>query len=354
MPRLLTQPPPADPAGREIRIFARVRNEAVRLAQFLAHYRALGVDRFLIVDNGSTDGTADLLAAEADVHLFSAEGSYRAAGQGQAWLDCLLNEHGCGRWCVVVDADELLVYPSAEATGLRAFCGALEREAAEALPCMLLDMYAAGPMRAVAYAAGEPFLAACPWFDAAPYWRAGPGPECPYHEIYGGVRQRVFYPRWQQPDLALLLTERLYNLANRLGPIRRNATIQAWRTRRPPNLAKVPLIRWRAGFRYLAGTHKVTPVRLSAASGALLHFKFLGDFREKAGREAQRGEYFDGAREYRRYAAVLAEEPDLSLWHPGSVRFAGTGQLCALGLMRPLPGLQAASQPQLEDALHDG
>ena len=35
----------------EIRLFAKVRNEAKRLPFFLCYYRALGVDRFFIIDN---------------------------------------------------------------------------------------------------------------------------------------------------------------------------------------------------------------------------------------------------------------------------------------------------------------
>ncbi len=343
MLRPLNRPPPTDPAMREVRAFVRVRDEAARVPHFLAHYRALGVDRFVVADNGSTDGTTALLAAEPDVHLFAADGSYREARGGQAWLDRLLDQYGAGRWCLVPDADELLFYPEIESLPLRSLCNALEREGAEALPCMLLDMYGAGPIRESEYTAGQSFLAACPWFDAAPYWRTG-SDSCPYHEIYGGVRQRVFYPRWQRPDLALRLTERLYNLGHRLPPIRRNARIQSWRAKRPPNLAKVPLVRWRDGLRYLASTHKIAPVRLSAGSGLLLHFKFLGDFRPKAVREARRGEYFDGASEYRRYASVLEAAPEFTLWHPASARLQNSRQLRSLGLMAAPPTLPVKSE----------
>jgi hypothetical protein len=37
----------------EIRLFARCRNEILRLPAFFQHYRAMGVDRFYIVDNES-------------------------------------------------------------------------------------------------------------------------------------------------------------------------------------------------------------------------------------------------------------------------------------------------------------
>jgi glycosyltransferase involved in cell wall biosynthesis len=345
MLRPLNTLPPA--TAREVRVFAKVRDEALRLPYFLRYYRQLGAARFVIVDNASTDGTPALLRAQPDVHLFHADGSFGAAGGGQAWLDALLDAYGEGHWCLTVDADELLVYPGCEQADLPALCRALEREGAAALACMLIDMYG-GAVHAPDYAPGEPFLAACPWFDPGPYWRAGPSADCPAYEIYGGVRQRVFYPHWQAPGTALRLSERLYDFGNRFAAVRGNATIQSWRARRPPNLAKVPLVLWRSGLRYLACTHRISPVRLAAASGGLLHFKFLTDFRAKAAHEAARGEYFDGAREYRRYAEVLSDDPHLTLWHPGAARYRDSAQLCALGLMTAAG--EAAARRETVDA----
>ncbi len=288
----------------------------------------------------------ELLRTEPDVHLFAAAGSFAAAGGGQAWLDALLDRYGAGHWCLTMDADELLCFPGSETIRLRALCDCLDREGAEALACLMLDMYGSEPLGTAAYAAGEPFLLACPWFDPGPYWHTKSGYDCPPREIYGGVRQRVFYPHWQTPSLPLRMSERFYDVANRIGPIRRNRTVQSWRAKRPPNLAKVPLVRWRRGLRYLAVTHRITPVRLSAGSGCLLHFKFLGDFGPKARGEAKRGEYFDGAREYKRYAAVMAEDLALTLWNEQSVRFEGSAQLCRLGLMTPLPVAAAPGFPE--------
>jgi hypothetical protein len=54
---------PAQP----ILLFSTVRNERVRLPYFLTYYRRLGIDHFLIVDNGSDDGTREYLADQPDV-----------------------------------------------------------------------------------------------------------------------------------------------------------------------------------------------------------------------------------------------------------------------------------------------
>jgi hypothetical protein len=69
-------------------------------------------------------------------------------------------------------------------------------------------------------------------------------------------------------------------------------------------------------------------------TGALLHFKFLQDFHERAVQEAARGEYYNGASEYRRYAQRLNRDPALTLANDASARFEGTRQLVRLGLMQ--------------------
>jgi hypothetical protein len=74
----------------EIRAFLTVRNEALRLPSTRRHHRALGVDRFFVVDNGSTDGTLDLLANETDVHVFATADSYAGSHWGVHWMNAML------------------------------------------------------------------------------------------------------------------------------------------------------------------------------------------------------------------------------------------------------------------------
>jgi hypothetical protein len=52
-------------------LIAVLRNESAVMPEFLTHYRGLGVERFALIDNGSTDETRALLAAEPDVDLYA-------------------------------------------------------------------------------------------------------------------------------------------------------------------------------------------------------------------------------------------------------------------------------------------
>jgi Glycosyl transferase family 2 len=54
----------------EVLTFMNVRNELLRLPQTLDHYRTIGVSRFFVTDNGSTEGTKEFLLTQPDCHVF--------------------------------------------------------------------------------------------------------------------------------------------------------------------------------------------------------------------------------------------------------------------------------------------
>ncbi|MCK0097526.1 glycosyltransferase family 2 protein [Yoonia sp. F2084L] len=286
--------------------FATVRNEIVRLPHFLSHYRKLGVDHFLFVDNGSDDGTAEYLAAQSDVSLWHTTHSYRLARFGMDWLGWLQWQHGHKHWCLTVDADELLIYPTHEARDLKALTGWLDDQGHASFGAMLLDLYPKGPLGDVAYDPGDDPTKTLAWFDAGNY-------RDQLHDYYGnlwiqgGVRERVFFA--DEPA-------------------------------RAPTLNKTPLVRWSRRYAYVSSTHQILPTRLhdvfdfagdSRVSGVLLHTKFLPIVAAKSAEELQRGQHFQNTALYTDYHKQLTQNPDL--WHKGSQRYEGDAQLVALGLM---------------------
>jgi hypothetical protein len=198
---------------------------------------------------------------------------------------------------------------------------------------MLLDMYPAGPLEECVYAPGDDLPAAAPYFDAAPYERSTVA-LCPDVLIRGGARERLFYPDIRARGLGARLYDSLLDrIAHRVPILRETPWLRARRRRTPPCLTKVPLVRWDAKSRYLS-MHWLSPKVVASDTGVLLHFKFLADFHVRANQEAARGEYYDGASEYQRYARVLAANPDAPFLYEESTRFEGTAQLVRLGLMR--------------------
>jgi hypothetical protein len=182
------------PSGtREVRAFVVVRDELARLPFMLEHHRRLGVDRFFVVDNGSTDGTSEHLRDLPDVHVFWTDVQYRNARLGIAWLEVLLEAFGRGSWCLLLDADEQFVYPNSETVALGRFCETLDAKGLNCLATMFVDLYADAPIKLTQVTGNGSLLDRCRYFDRQGYHylttQAALVPR-----VYGGPRARLFWP----------------------------------------------------------------------------------------------------------------------------------------------------------------
>ena len=290
----------------DVLCFVTLRNERIRLPYFLQYYRERGVAHFVFVDNDSTDGTREYLAAQKDCSVWTTPASYKRSRFGMDWLNALLRQYGTGHWCVVVDPDEFLLYPFCDTRPIPALTDWLESSSIKSFGAMLLDMYPKGPITAQPYAEGQnPFDIAC-WFDSGNYmidrnWEFG------NLWIQGGPRARLFFP--DKPE-------------------------------RAPALNKIPLVKWEKHYAFASSTHMLLPRGLNLvfdewggekASGVLLHAKFLDTFTHKAREELDRKQHYANSHEYKAYAAGLQQDPNL--WCKWSERYINWRQLEILGLM---------------------
>lgn len=323
-----------------------VRNEALRLPFALDYHRALGVDRFFVVDNGSTDGSREWLLAQPDCHVFGAPDSFREANCGMDWINALVERLPQGSWCLFIDADELLVYPFSETLRLSRFCAFLDATGSEGVETLMLDMYSRGPVRQAHYIAGTSFLEVCPHFDRVYKRRRRLGSGHAPVEIVGGPRLRMFYPELRHVGRLGMIARRGLRSVRR-HPVGASLGLarMGWGRALPPELRKVALLKVRPGLRWL-GNHTTTPFAPAPVSAALLHFKFFSDFHERALEEAERGQHWDGAAEYARYCAIVAAQPDLSFFYEGSDTFACTAQLLVSGHLQAPPGFLAAAEAE--------
>ena len=293
-------------AAGDVLLFLTLRNEAHRLPFFLQHYRGLGVRHFLVVDNGSEDGGAELLAAQPDVSLWRTQASYRDSRYGMDWLQGLLMRHGHGHWCVTVDADELLVYPHHDSRPLPALTDWLEAQGEVAFGALMLDLYPKGPLDSAAHRPGQDPTEVLGWYDRGNYTIA-PKPDLGALWIQGGPRSRMFFADSPQ---------------------------------RGPTLTKVPLVKWHWRYAWLNSTHSLLPRALNRihdaeggekATGVLLHTKFLPGIGEKSAEEKTRRQHFGAPGDFDAYCAALTTAP--GLWCPASTPWRGWRQLEAEGLM---------------------
>ncbi|MFI0475566.1 glycosyltransferase family 2 protein [Paracoccus jiaweipingae] len=268
--------------------FVTLRNERIRLPYFFDYYREMGIDHFLVVDNGSDDGSGGWLAAQPDVSLWFTQASYKKSRFGMDWLNWLLFRHGSGHWCLTVDPDEFFIYPHCDRRPLRALTDWLDNSAARSFPAMLLDVYPKGPIGQQPYAEGQNPFEIARWYDPANYTIRKNG-RLGNLWIQGGPRARAFFA--DQPENA-------------------------------PALNKIPLVRWQRNYTYVSSTHMLLPRSLNLvydeaggekASGLLLHTKFLSTFIDKAVEELDRRQHYAESREYTAYHSGL-KDADLDLW----------------------------------------
>ncbi|WP_323779374.1 glycosyltransferase family 2 protein [Leisingera sp.] len=303
----------ADRSGRIPRngvlVFIVLRNEITRLPYFLEYYRRLGAVHFLVVDNDSNDGSPEYLARQRDVSVWQTASSYREARFGLDWLGWLLIRYGHGRWCLTVDADELLVYSGVEKRGLDDLTQSLEQQGRRGFGALMLDLYPKGALGAQSYAPGQDPCEILQWFDTGPY-RAVRQQPMGNLWVQGGARERVFFQK--QPE-------------------------------RSPTLNKLPLILWDRRYSYVNSTHSLLPPQMNALydgpggpepSGVLLHTKFLPEIVFKSATEKQRRQHFHTPLQFDSYYDEISGAPDL--WHSGSVRYREPEQLANSGLMTPI------------------
>lgn len=288
---------------QELRLFAVARDEVCRLPFFLNYYSQRGVSRFFIVDNASTDGTTELLLSAPNVHLFRTTERYSQSQYGLAWIRSLLDAYGHDHWCLAVDADEFLVYPGWERISIPELCDYLDSEASSAFASLLLDMYSDKPFCQTLYQPGTDPLTVCPYFDVDTIRCVGHWPPLVGgREMHaGGMRHRLF-------------------------------GIEV-------NLDKICLVKYRPSMQLHEGMHALGGASISEAQGAVLHFKYMLDFGERAQIEALRQEHWQQAVEYRRYAEVVGEKPELGAFTGASAVFQDSNDLIRYNIMKSTAGL---------------
>lgn len=279
------------------------RNEFVRLPYFLAYYRQQGIDKFFIIDNNSTDDTSSYLLAQPDVYLWHSAGSFNQANFGSVWFELLLRTYGLDRWCLIVDADELLYYPDCETRSIHQLCQALESQNKKAMTAVLLDLYSDRAIADTHYTPGQNFLDLCPYFDRV-FYHSQYEQHGPYRNqigYFGGVRQRVFGESGSY------------------------------------YLSKVPLIQYSLDRVLTGGQHYTNcpQAEIAIERSCLLHFKYFASFSSYVEQEAARKEHYANGMQYAEYAKAIAQNNSLTLYDPNySIALQDSQQLVKLGIMQ--------------------
>jgi hypothetical protein len=293
------------------------RNEADRLPRFLDHYRRLGVRHIHVIDNASSDGTGAIAGSWSDTTVWHTDASYAQAVFGQLWIGAVVRRHGLGNWVLNVDVDEHLVYDGMERNDLNSLCSWLRSREQTRLFAPLIDIYPRLPSLA-----GWPA-------KLGRLWKAA----CNKLRGEDGVDSSFYFDRSDLPDspnYRFLLRSTGMEVS---GGVRARAIgggADAF------CLSKVPLALWDSNTAY-CNVHFPFPFDLNPHEhhGALLHYKFVGDFQRRVSAAIRENQHWNESFEYKLYRRWLdTHSPMYSRRY--SVRYRGPESLICQGLLMPI------------------
>ncbi len=316
--------------------FAVVKDEQFYIRSFFDHHRRLGVEQFVIIDDQSTDGTREWLAAQPDCvvlespHRYGEEIALAGAGgerrlrAGIAFKTLVPQKYLAGRYAICLDADEYLVLPEGVAS-LGELIDLLARHDVASVAASLVDFFPATLAemeRPRDFATAEAMLDAHPYFDAVPIvgWRAG---KAGVQRINESATARLFRQhRVKKVPDAMAAAPRWLN---RRLPFRYPET----------SVLKMPIVRWDAGVEYL-NSHRTNVPPSDRVLVGLAHLKFTYDLARRMDYAIRSKAYVRGSRKYQWYVELLESmrSGDGSFLGPDSRRYRTPADLAAAGLTR--------------------
>lgn len=316
----IVKPVAAMPRGPAV--FAIVKDENYLLPFFFDHYRALGVEVFLIYDDRSGPATVNYLMRQPDCAILRSDSTFGDTfGEDEFGIPRRLPhvlKEGVpdsflpSRWVLTVDADEFLILPSG-CSGIPEFITSLEKVGQVYAMAPMIDFYGETLDHRNYPRDLSPFTGN-PYFDVGPYYY-WTGARWPFR-LGGGIRLR----------LLRMLCER-----------RPDRVAEVYGTPMPPlgKCWKAPLLKHGAGV-LRRGDHEVSVApRATDLSAALAHFKFYPDLDAKIANALREKQYYAGSVEYSFLKASIDLFGRESLLGPEARRFEGPESLERAGLLGP-------------------
>lgn len=316
-------------------LYSIVYNEMFFLPAFFDYYRRLGVQQFLILDDGSDDGTEDFLREQPDCVLLGSPFKYgqplvvtfndgrQSHGRAGVYLKRFIPQHLLpGEFALYADADEFLILPK-RVTSVPALFKALSDRHITHVAASLVDFF---PLdittmdKAKAPMSFEDLLADYAYFDAIPLI-----------QLIEGKQPRAINPT---------VSARLFAKHGVKQAPRVLSSLPGWLVDAlpfsPPGVArkKTPVIRSSATL-WLEGSHQANVAPPSEVMLALAHFKFTSDFAKRIKMAMARKSHSRNGEKYFQYYRLMQRmrRGDGAFASTKTVPFRGPESLESCGLM---------------------
>lgn len=265
-----------------------VKNDLERLKMFYEHYRKIGVNHFVIVDNNSDDGTREWLLQQTDSDIYLATDKFQSKRK-YGWINKILSIYGFNRWYLYADSDELLVFNDIENHRIQDLIKYANDKNEKRVTTVMLDMYSDKSL--FRQKSQKNIIDEYIYFDTNTYSisRNYKG-----LAIKGGPRKRV-----------------LKDDENWSGPL----------------LIKHPLFYFEEGDVF-ESAHYIFPFeKESFPVGALLHYKFIETDLERYKKIARDENFSNGSMEYKQYIKSYENNNHLTFMYEGSEKYIDSSSL---------------------------
>ena len=276
-----------------------VKDDIKRLRMLVDYYRALGVQKFAILDNGSSDGTFEWMLDQPDIDLFQCDKQYQTNVK-EGWINRLVSYYGFNKWYIVTDSDEIVVYDHMESESLSDLTARLDNLGIKRVKALTLDTYR----------------------------------DSPFFKESADIRKDY---RWIDSDsyIETTINAGSYIVKRFLGGPR----YRLMNSKRMP-LDKHPLVYWEKGtvsddahFQFPHGIINEAPCAMG-----ILHYKFLdGDLEEYKKRASKKSKFADHGKFYRQYLTFFNEQEQRSFMYDGSIEFVSSETLKKIPFIKPIP-----------------
>ena len=260
-------------------LVATAKNEAYFWPHFTTHYRNVGITHFIVLDDGSTDGSLDWLASQPDVSVYRSNLSFAdKLGKLRFGIAArgLLARHFCAdRWALIADLDEFWRPPPT----MRSFSDLvtkLDEKGHHLCRGLMLDCFPETLATLESLNADTGPSVAAPYTDDL----------SPVHWPANTAHADVNFQSNVRSRLVRILIER--------GHIPTH-----WvQSRGNPNLYKAPLARW-SGRVHLQTAHRLDGPYHNDNQLICEHYKFVPGWESKVAMAISSGSYCNASIEYR-------------------------------------------------------
>lgn len=287
------------PRGDAPIVVSLMRDAEVYIEAFIHHYRRLGCEHIVLLDNGSTDRTVDRACADRAVTVLRAALPF--ADYKRPMRRYLSRRFSSDRWCLCVDIDEFFDYPGSDTITIGEFLRYLERHDFTAVVAQMLDLFPAR-LTSGLDTSGKSFRRHDRFYDLSAVERRpyvvtdNQLPDPPPHMYFGGIRKTLFgFAPWLTKHPLFFCDERI-----------------------------VP---------FAADSHCVQGARVADVTAVLYHYKFAGDFLARVARAVREGNYYRDSLEYRHYDKVLRVAPRQFIRRPSSRELRAVSDLIDCGFL---------------------